>query len=121
MIYVKSPDGSVFAYESESDMRELSPDGCVIMSPEEVAHHLDLNSVDGLHHQSSVARFQRSALISNTDWLVNRHRDELDIGSSTTITASQYSELQEYRRSLRDWPEAKGWPNLDMPTPPNWL
>lgn len=121
MIYVKSPDGSVFAYESESDVHDLSPDGSVIMSPDEVAHHLDLNSVDGLLHQSSVARFQRSALLSNTDWLVNRHRDELDMQAGTTLTTSQYSELQEYRRSLRDWPEENGWPNLDTPIPPVWL
>ena len=61
-------------------------------------------------------RAQRDAAIRDTDWLVMRHRDEVDSGRGTTISETEYSELLEYRQSLRDWPTVAGWADNPMPS-----
>lgn len=44
----------------------------------------------------------RNRALDDTDWLVARHRDELDYGGRVTLTAAQYSNLQAWRRALRE-------------------
>ena len=57
----------------------------------------------------------------DTDALVARHRDELEVGT-TTLNAEQYQALQAYRRQLRDWPESGEFPLAEhRPTAPDWL
>lgn len=51
--------------------------------------------------QPSLADTRRAEL-SATDWLVIRHRDQVDIGTTTTLSAQQYTELLTYRQALRD-------------------
>lgn len=59
---------------------------------------------------------QRDQAIRETDWLVLRHRDEIDSSRPTTITEAEYSELLAYRQALRDWPERAGWADTPIPT-----
>ncbi len=67
-------------------------------------------------------RHWRDLVISTTEWIVTRHRDEVDMGQETMITAGQFSELLRYRQALRDWPTVEGFPNVDLrPNPPGWL
>lgn len=66
-------------------------------------------------------RAQRDAKLYESGWLVDRHRDELEHLTATSLSAEQYVELQTYRQQLRDWPEQTGWPDIDIPAPPNWL
>ncbi|WP_421240149.1 phage tail assembly chaperone [Aeromonas enteropelogenes] len=66
-------------------------------------------------------RALRDSKLSESGWLVERHRDELEHLTSTALSAEQYVELQAYRQQLRDWPEQPGWPNIEMPSPPDWL
>lgn len=69
-----------------------------------------------------VERAWRDRRLSETDGVVARHRDELEERVDTTLTPAQYIELQEYRRVLRNWPQAKAFPLLDhRPTGPSWL
>lgn len=64
----------------------------------------------------------RDQVISTSEWIVTRHRDEVDMGQETQITPEQFSELLRYRQALRDWPTAEGFPAADLrPTPPDWL
>lgn len=59
--------------------------------------------------------------LAETDGLVARHRDELDMGE-TTLSLAQYQELQTYRKALRDWPQAERFPGAEFkPVPPPWL
>lgn len=60
----------------------------------------------------------RDTLIAATDWLTQRHRDELDLGRETTLPSAVYLELLTYRQALRDLPLVDGFPELDMPTIP---
>ncbi|MCF4992667.1 phage tail protein, partial [Pseudomonas gessardii] len=76
-------------------------------------------SVEALAASERVWRDQR---LSETDGVVTRHRDELEEGIDTTLTALQYNELQAYRRLLRSWPEAGGFPLIEhRPPAPLWL
>lgn len=69
-----------------------------------------------------VERVWRDKQLSLTDGVVARHRDELEEGSETTLTPSQYTELQTYRRALRNWPESGEFPLSEhRPVTPPWL
>ncbi|OAE17626.1 hypothetical protein A2T76_03515 [Pseudomonas brenneri] len=68
------------------------------------------------------ARRWRDGVISASEWIVARHRDEVDMGQETQITPEQFSELLRYRQALRDWPTVDGFPAAELrPIPPDWL
>ncbi|MEX5353658.1 phage tail protein [Pseudomonas juntendi] len=60
---------------------------------------------------ATIERDWRDEQVSSTEWLVSRHRDELDMNSPTTLTAEQFTELLVYRRQLRDWPQSEVFPD----------
>lgn len=71
---------------------------------------------------AAVERAWRDAQLALTDPLVSRHRDEVEEGGATSITAYQYTELQVYRRQLRDWPQGEQFPLAEhRPPAPTWL
>ena len=68
------------------------------------------------------ARYWRDSELTASQWLVERHRDQVEAGTATTLTADQYSALQVYRQALRDWPTVAGFPaDSTRPTQPDWL
>lgn len=67
------------------------------------------------------ARAERDIALHATDWLVLRHHDQKEAALNTTLTDQQYSELQDYRQTLRVWPEQAGWPAIALPPVPEWL
>ena len=44
----------------------------------------------------------RDQKLYDTDWLVTRHRDQIESNSSTTLDNVQYQKLLNYRQQLRD-------------------
>mgnify|MGYP001087762777 CR=1 FL=1 len=71
---------------------------------------------------AATERDWRDLQLAETDGVVTRHRDELEERLETTLTPAQYTELQAYRRALRNWPEAGEFPLIDhRPLPPPWL
>ncbi|MBP5951293.1 hypothetical protein [Pseudomonas sp. P42] len=67
-------------------------------------------------------RAWRDAQLSLTDPLVSRHRDEIENGDATSITVDQYTELQAFRRKLRDWPQSTDFPLSEhRPIASSWL
>lgn len=71
---------------------------------------------------AAVERAWRDQQLSQTDGVVARHRDEQEVGIATTLTPTQYTELQVYRRALRNWPEEGEFPLVDhRPLAPLWL
>ncbi|WP_047287275.1 tail fiber assembly protein [Pseudomonas protegens] len=71
---------------------------------------------------AAVERAWRDQHLAETDGVVTRHRDELEDGAATTLTAEQYSQLQTYRRALRGWPESGEFPLSEhRPLVPEWL
>lgn len=55
-------------------------------------------------------RVWRDAQIQRVSWLRDRHRDQLDIGLKTTLSAEQFKVLLDYIQALRDWPQADSFP-----------
>jgi hypothetical protein len=71
---------------------------------------------------AAAERVWRDRQLAATDPLVSRHRDEVEEGGSTSIKPEQYTELQGYRRLLRDWPQGGQFPLIDhRPVAPPWL
>ncbi|MDR8387446.1 phage tail assembly chaperone [Pseudomonas sp. JL2] len=71
---------------------------------------------------AAIERRWRDERLLETDGIVSRHRDELEGGVTTTLTAEQYTELQAYRQSLRNWPESGQFPLAEhRPETPSWL
>lgn len=73
-----------------------------------------------LEQKSELGRNWRDIELIKTDSLVSRHRDEVEEGIETTLTADQYKQLQTYRRQLRDWTATADFPEI-RPTAPDWL
>lgn len=44
----------------------------------------------------------RNIKLLETDWMVTRHRDQLDANQATTLSENQYKNLLGYRSQLRD-------------------
>lgn len=64
----------------------------------------------------------RDAELLAVTWLRDRHRDQLDIGSDTTLSAEQFAELLVYMQALRDWPQSDAFPSTEQrPVPPAWI
>lgn len=71
---------------------------------------------------AAIERVWRDGQLAATDGVVSRHRDEQEEGLETTLTPTQYAELQAYRRALRNWPEAGEFPLIEhRPPTPLWL
>ncbi|MHA3737876.1 phage tail assembly chaperone [Pseudomonas sp. Eth.TT006] len=76
----------------------------------------------GAEVMAAAERAWRDRQLATTDPLVSRHRDEVEEGGSTSITPEQYTELQGYRRLLRDWPQGEQFPLAEhRPIAPPWL
>ncbi|MDH1009367.1 phage tail protein [Pseudomonas nicosulfuronedens] len=65
----------------------------------------------------------RDYVLVETDPLIARHRDELELdAANTTLSLAQYRELLVYREGLRNWPESPDFPKSDArPGEPEWL
>jgi len=64
-------------------------------------------------------RVHRDDLFAASDWLVSRHREQIDAGAPTSLTAEQFAAVLAYRQELRDvssqarFPGAVNWPKMD--------
>ena len=62
----------------------------------------------------------RTNKLYETDWMVIRHKDEMDGGFPTSLTNEQYKKLLKYRQELRDITKKYNdindvvWPLLDI-------
>lgn len=62
--------------------------------------------------------YKRRGLLQDVIWMRDRHRDQLDLGTPTTLTEQQFTELLTYIQALRDVPVVSDplgvpiWPSL---------
>lgn len=66
-------------------------------------------------------RLERDQLLLSTDWLVNRHREQQDAGTGTTLTEDQFQELLRWRSALRRLPSTEGFPHIELPIAPAFV
>lgn len=70
---------------------------------------------------AAIERKWRDEEVSSTEWLVTRHRDELDLRRDTTLSDEQFGEVLLYRQELRDWPLSPDFPIAERrPVRPAW-
>jgi hypothetical protein len=64
----------------------------------------------------------RDGVLASVAWMRDRHRDQVEIGGSTSLAAEQYLGLLQYMQDLRDWPQSAAFPaQAARPQPPEWL
>ncbi|UTH76115.1 phage tail assembly chaperone [Chromobacterium sp. IIBBL 290-4] len=69
---------------------------------------------------ASQVRVQRDSHLFATEWLVQRHRDEIDLGRPATLNQETFNQLMAYRQALRDVPLQTGFPErVDWPKVPS--
>lgn len=105
MIYYKSKTGEVYAYETEEERQEWGSDDLVKMTTGGVDAHL--NPVPTTEQLAGTARAQRDRLIESVRWRIERHSDELALGSEPT---EPLEPLLQYAQALRDVPKQAGFP-----------
>ena len=91
----------------------LENDGALVPSPDPEASAFEL---------AVVGRAWRDATIESIKWLRERHRDQLELGLTTTLEAVQFKELLVHMQALRDWPQSPTFPETQSrPTSPVWI
>ena len=100
---VKQSGAPYLTAEGEIEFRAIDP-----LTPEERA--------------ASNERAWRDNELESVKWLRERHRDEQDLEQATTLTTDQFAELLSYMQQLRDWPQAKKFPEIKYrPVAPEWI
>lgn len=83
----------------------------LVMVPVETEDMIDTHIVRGQLYNFQTGKVEDSDLswnskieqeLLNTDWLVTRHRDQVELGINTTLSDDEYKELLMYRQNLRD-------------------
>jgi len=97
-------------YAFDDDQLDFVKPEMMEMSDDEVEAHI--NPKPTLEQLSTEARNKRDALLLDSQWLVQRHRDQLDTGIETTLTVDEYVALLQYRQDLRDIPGQIGFPTV---------
>ncbi|OPB02577.1 hypothetical protein BFW89_15255 [Pseudomonas synxantha] len=71
---------------------------------------------------ANAERRWRDGELESVKWMRERHRDELELASATSLTTDQYGELLAYMQSLRDWPQSTKFPTQKYrPKKPGWI
>lgn len=78
------------------------------IDPAELANALPADPVD----LALDVRSKRDVLIEGTRWMVERHRDQIDAGTATTLTVAQFANVLIYRQALRDISKQAGFPSI---------
>lgn len=64
----------------------------------------------------------RDAELTSVMWLRERHRDQLEVETPTTLASEQFKELLVYIQALRDWPQSADFPDVQRrPAAPPWI
>lgn len=67
-------------------------------------------------------RTWRNQLLQETQWLVLRDAEELEMGEGTTLRTEEFKQLLAYRQALREWPNHPDFPDVrSRPLEPDWL
>ncbi|MEE3636519.1 phage tail assembly chaperone [Pseudomonas sp. AL 58] len=67
-------------------------------------------------------RAWRDGELAALAWLRDRHRDQLEVGVTTNLSADQFAELLVYMQALRDWPQSEQFPVIEhRPVAPPWI
>lgn len=118
--YVDPTNNDIYAYAADGSDDAFVKEGLTLLTGDELAalRAAQTTAAD----LAADGRAWRDAEVTASQWLVERHRDQVETSTATTLTTEQYSALQVYRQALRDWPTADGFPaDSSRPAAPDWL
>lgn len=94
---VKDADGNKMLITVVTEIPEL-PEGFELIGP------ADEESIKEVEQKSSlqVAKVNALRLLKETDWKVIRHRDQVDAGLPTSMSAEEFTQLLNDRQAARD-------------------
>lgn len=67
------------------------------------------------YEQSETLHHKRHKLLSDSDWMINRHFEQKMLNIDTTLSEFEFKKLLDYRQSLRDITTTNGLPFVDIP------
>ena len=110
MKYFKDKNGNIYAV---SPIQNPKKDWVALTKKETEAH---LNPVPTTEQLADTARAKRDRRIESVRWRIERHNDELALGSEPT---EPLEPLLQYVQALRDMPQQSGFPGeIDWPVNP---
>lgn len=56
----------------------------------------------------------RNVELDGLSWLVERHKEEVELGIDTTLSSEEYQKILRYKQYLRDIPQDSNFPNIDI-------
>lgn len=80
--------------------------------PELVVAYADWDRTE--EEAKAAIRNNRDQKLADCDYIFLRHRDEKEMGISTTLTEEQYQQWLVYRQALRDITTQDGYPWLNL-------
>ena len=105
--------------DTQGNIYSVSPiqtpkEGWVKLTKKETEAHL--NPVPTTEQLTDAARAERDRLIESVRWRIERHNDELALGSAPT---EPLEPLLQYVQDLRDVPQQSGFPgDIEWPVNP---
>ena len=109
--------GAIYAYENDGSQDEYILPDLRQMTDAEV--HAHLNPKPTTEQLADAARAKRDRLIESVRWRIERHNDELALGSEP---AEPLEPLLQYTQALRDVPQQEGFPeSIDWPELPDGI
>jgi hypothetical protein len=113
----KDTNGNLHFLDS-TDFEYLLPEGCIAIFDAEADSIR--NSVNPVQKAADV-RTKRDSMLNSTDWIMSRHRDELQFNKTTTLTEDQIVEVGAFREDLRNITAAPNFPDIDWPITPDFV
>ena len=89
---------------------ELTGDGVIVKQP------LPKSEQELLEEKIKDILGRRNTLLTETDWMFNRHLEQTMLKVVTNLTEGQFTKLIEYRQALRDITDTEGFPEINLPT-----
>ncbi len=83
----------------------IASSGEIIIEGDSLPEINTLHSLDYLKQEKiAESKIEASRRINETlpDWMVNRHRDQIELGVNTTLSAEEYKLKQYKRQAVRD-------------------
>ncbi|ROO02271.1 hypothetical protein BK674_05385 [Pseudomonas moraviensis] len=121
-VHVAMPDDALeITAELRSELLAGEAQALVIDADENGRPVLKTPELD-VQSQANRERIWRDGEIERIKWLRERHRDEVEMASATTLSGEQYEALLNYLKSLRDWPQSESFPDEQArPDRPAWI
>ena len=64
--------------------------------------------------KSNHLRELRNVELDGLNWLIERHKEEVELGINTTLSSEEYQKILRYKQYLRDIPQDNNFPNIEI-------